>query len=347
MKIQTQIIKKFLDECANIKPDITSSNLDSIKIECTGYEIIFTKTNNRIFLTYTIECAQSKCDAFLINEDVIRGIVITTGNEYVTIERKEKHILIKDGIDTTKCPIEDIKLYPVAPPSNNEETPISRVALECIQIASKYISHNLVVDARNFVNISSNGVFGTNGDIVYYNTCGNEELPEVFFGTDALSILKPVDGATYNRHGNYDFFKFENFNYGFIKSAITKQIPYLPLVQQRGDVSFVFAKNDFINFCKRVRYVSKHKDPICTFKCSHDEKLELSYIDQEFDRDVHIEIMCQTTALIDEFKFSLERLTTVLNSLPYDYLVFTRIGKHYKITSDEDKNYIGIIAGLN
>lgn len=345
MKIKTEELRKFLSVAGQIRPNPVATNLDSIKIESTGQEVVFTKTNNNIWCRYSYVCQPSPPETFLINERMLNGVALTS-KEYeveVTLHIDGQNILIVSGADVVKTSAQDLKLFPVIQIAKGERVKIAKEIVERIRTASKYIATSVQRTAMNFVQVGIDGIFASNGSILYYYKAF--PLPDVFLDHEPLTILKTSDDLLYWTSESYDFFQMEGFTFGFIKSVV-KPIHYLPLVQATGTNSFTFKRQDFIDFCTLVQYSKKQENALAVFSGT-DGKLTLKFVDADFNINIVRDIAITATAAISEFTFSVEWVEALLKSLPYEDLTLTSIGEgHYSVTSNHDENYKGIIARL-
>lgn len=353
MKLKTEELRKFLTTAAQIKPNPVATNLDSIKIECTGQEVVFTKTNNNIWCKYSCICQLQPAEVFLINERMLNGVALTTKEYEIIINKNDEVISIVSGEDVISTKIQDLKLFPLIQDATGERIKISKEAVERIRIASKYISDAINKTAMNFVQIGIGGIFATNGSIVYYHN--TFPLPEVFFDQEPLSIVKGTDDMLYWTSESYDFFQLDGFMFGFIKSVI-KPITYAPIIAQTGTDFFTCKREDFIDFCTLVQYSKRQEYPRATFHTigeigsnGHGQTnyLSLKFADADFNINISRNITIESNALVQEFIFSVDWVGHLLKTLPYQVLTFTKVGDgHYAVTTPEDADYKGIIARL-
>lgn len=346
MKIKTEELRKFLSVAGQIKPNPVATNLDSIKIECTGQEVVFTKTNNNIWCKYSYVCQPSPPEVHLITERILVGVAQTC-NEYeieITAHIDGVNILITSGADVLKLGIQDVKLFPVTQVATGERVKIAKELIERIKTAGKYVSTAVARTAMNFVQIGIDGIFATNGSILYYYKAF--PLPELFIDHEPLNVLKHTDDLLYWTSESYDFFQQEGFTFGFIKS-IVKPLPYMQIIRVTGTESFTCARQDLIDYCTIVRCSTKQEYPQATFESADATKLILKHIDADFNINAVRDIAIQASRPVQPLVFSVEWVEVLLKSLPYSNLTFTRVAEgHYKVTSPEDENYIGVIARL-
>lgn len=353
MKLKTDELRRFLSVAGQIKPNPVATNLDSIKIECIGTEIIFTKTNNNIWVKYSYVCQPQAQECFLINERMLNGVALTTKEYEIDVDLSPDgvELNIVSGEDVVKTTAQDLKLFPPIQEATGEKVKISKDAVERIRIASKYISTAVNKTAMNFVQIGIDGIFATNGSIIYYHS--TFPLPEVFFDEEPLSTIKGTDDMHYWTSNSYDFFQLEGFTFGFIKSVI-KPINYLPMVSQSGEHFFTCKRTDLIDFCTLVQYSKRQEYPLATLQSidpwlpsGNTNYLYLKFIDADFNIDIKRNITIESNAPVEEFRFSINWVELLLKSLPYELLTFTRLKDgHLMVTTLEDENYKGIIARL-
>jgi hypothetical protein len=346
MRLKVDELKKFLSASSQIKPNPTATNLDSIKIECTGQDIILTKTNNNIWCKYNYITQPQALECFLVNEKMLNGIVVTT-KEFeieinITPDGSKLHIV--SGEDILKVATQDLNFFPPIQEATGDRVRISKTCVERIRIASKYISTAPNRTAMNFVQIGLNGIFATNGSIMYYHN--TFPLPEVFFDEEPLNTIKATDDMLYWTSASYDFFAIDGFTFGFIKSII-KGLDYMPIIDCKGTTFFTCKRQDLIDFCTLVQYSKKQEHPLATFQSINDKELFLKFYDPDFNIDASRNIIIESNGIIAEFKFSIDWVNIMLKTLPYETLTFTSFENgHYAVTSVDDPDYKGIIAKL-
>lgn len=345
MKLKTEELRKFLSVAGQIKLNPVATNLDSIKIECTGQEIIFTKTNQNVWVKYSYVCQPCAPEIFIINERMLNGVAITTKEYEINVSLTiDGRVQIVSGEDVVNANAQDLKLFPPIQEAKSDRVSISKECVERIRIASKYISTSTARTAMNFVQIGMDGIFAANGSILYHYSVF--PLPEVFFDQEPLNLIKGNDDMLYWTSESYDFFAMNGFTFGFIKSVV-KPIPYLPIVQQTGANYFICSRQDLIDFCTLVQY-SKRQDPaLATLASANDTTLMLRYEDADFNIKILRNVAITCNAPVQEYRFSVEWLEVLLKSLPYNTLTFTLVQEgHFAITTVDDENYKGILARL-
>lgn len=346
MKIKTEELRRYLSAAGQIKPNITAVNLDSIKVECTGTEIILTKTNNHVWCKYSYVCQQQPPEAFLINEKILNGLAITS-KEYeinAALHKNGKDILLTSGEDVIKVQNQDLNLFPVWALTTGDRVKISKEVIDRIRTASKYINTGANVTALNFVSIGMNGIFASNYNIVYYHN--TFPLPEVLLDQEPLNTIKGSDDMLYWSSDSYNFFQCEGFTYGFIKTAITP-FNYSPIINQTGTASFVCKREDLIDFCTLVQYSKRQENPLATLGGASGTCLMLRFEDADFNINVSRNIVMECNEPVELFKFNVEQLALMLKTIQYELLTFTRVEQgHLIVTSPQDADYKGIIARL-
>lgn len=344
MKIKTEELRRYLTAAGNIKPNPTATNLDSIKIECTGTEITFTKTNNNIWCKYSYVCQQQENNILLVNEKLLNGVALTSKEYEIALIVKGNDIIITSGEDVIKTKNQDIKLFPVIPTATGERIKITKEVMERIRTASKYVNTGANVTALNYVNVGMTGIFASNYSIVYYHN--TFPLPEIMLDQEPLNTIKSTDDVLYWSSESYNFFQCDGFLYGFIKTAITP-LNYSTIVSQKGTESFVIKRDDMIDFCTIVHYSKRQENPFATLASIDNKMLQLKYIDADFNIDVSRNVIIEATNPVELFKFSIDNMALLLKTIPYELLIFTRVPQgHLIVTATEDPDYYGILARL-
>lgn len=349
MKIKTEELRKYLSAAGQIKPNITAINLDSIKIECTGQEVILTKTNNNVWCKYSYVCQPQQPEVFLINEKILNGIALTT-KEYeieVKLHKNEKDVMLTSGEDVIKVQNQDLKLFPQWAITTGDRVKLNKEVIERIRTASKFVNTNANITALNFVSVGMNGIFASNYNIVYYHN--SFPLPEILLDQEPLNTIKASDDMLYWSSESYNFFQHEGFTFGFIKTAIAP-FNYTPIINQTGTARFVCNREDLIDFCTLVQYSKRQENPLAelfTATGSGNKGLRLHFQDADFGVDVSRVVTMEANAPVEPFKFNVEQVALMLKTIPYELLTFTRVEQgHLLVTTPSDPDYKGIIARL-
>lgn len=337
MNINTAQLRKFMKYAAAVKHNVLYDSLDTILVESTGNEVRFTKTNYNVYCRYEYAATQP-VERILVLERILVGFLATTAAEVFDLDVGLERITITDG-KPIYAPIIDPETYPLMPKSDGE--PIKLDCVEQLKIAGKFMSQDKYVTAKNFVDAGKKGIFATDGNTMYHYKC---EMPELLLDNDVMSFLSQTQDKQevyYYRAGNHDFFISEGVKCGFISHTFDKVDYSTFIVRQEGDKITVL-KSDLDDFCIRVAYASKEEFPTPILHGS----LELEYQNADFNISCNSKIACEGGPA-DKFKFSLLSMKNLLNSLPYERLTFTKFGPHFQVTTPNDENYTGILAGLN
>lgn len=344
MLLSTEKIQDFLRVGAVIKPNILYQSLDHILIESTGESIVFTKTNNNIFCRYHYEDAQSPA-RFLVPEQLLQGFVIDLAANIFELTATDNCVILNCGTKVNKCALQPVEQFPNMPaPQYAETVQFDAPLIESIAIARTYVSTQKNVTAANFVNIGSNGVFASDQSFVYYKAFAVPFIGNIFLDADAATIVTAMGACEYGSGNNYDFFTKPGVEFAYIKYAI-QPINYAPMLALNGSAGFTVQKQELINYCAWVGYTAKEDWPIAQWHADNG-RLLLGYNDANFNRQANTDVPVTTVGDVAAFKFCAPRLRAALAVLPYNKLSFINIGSHYRITCDEDPDYIGIIAGL-
>lgn len=351
MILKTDVIQKFLSDSSVVRPNVlhpTLSNL--IKVEYTSNNFCFSKTNYNIFCSFTFPDKGFHIDdeAYLISESSLNSIAQTTNSETITISEKDGHILITGGKkEVVKYPKRPLTDFPDMPVVSGETYALPIEILRHIKIAGNYISKEQKITVAGFVQVGSDGIFSTNNNNMVYCNSIKSELPKIFFGEDALQVIKSVDDITYATHGNMDFIKYgSGLSYGIIRPTIENGINYLPMIGAVAIPSFTIEREKILEFCTRVKYVAKSEYPTAVMEYDG-IGVDLKYVDAGFNIEAsgYYEC-CENFSVTLPFRFSVTWFDTFLKHLPYKKLTFSRMGNHFKITSPDDENYTGIYAGI-
>lgn len=347
MNIKTDELRRYLNAAAQIKPNPTAPNLDVIKIECTGQEIVFTKTNNNIWCRYSYVCQAQPAEVLLINEKVLNGIVLTSKEHEINISPNSdaRTTNITSGEDVLRIQKQDASMFPNIPTTIGERVKISADVMERIRTAAKYVNTGANITALNFVNVGLCGIFASNYSIVYHHN--TFPLPDLLLDQEPLNTIKSTDDVLYWSSDSYNFFQCEGFMYGFIKTAI-KPLNFTTIVNQTGQDNFIIKRQDLVDFCTLVHYTKRQENPLATLAGADDKTLQLRYNDPDFDINVSRNVVMESNAPVTEFKFSVDSMALLLKTLPFELLIFTRSnpGGHLIVTASDDPDYKGIIARL-
>lgn len=350
MILKTKTIKEFLTESSVVKPSILFANLsDLIKIEAVPEHscFVFTKTNNNVFCTLVVDDPSFMLDdeCYIVGEKALNGLAQTTTSETITIKQNGELLnLTGHSKEIIKCPVIDVKEFPITPARTIQTVDVHEEALFCIKVAGNYVNKDQKITSASFVHIDDRGVFATNNNnIVYYRQFAG--LPQFFLDQDALPVIKPIHGVTYATHGNYDFLNYPNgLSFGFIKSTFETPFNYMPMISTEGVECFTIMRANLLNFCTLVNYAAKTEYPVGVLKFDS-KTVTLDHDDANFNIHVHKEYEVAEGPACDNFNFSVKWLETFLKPLPYVDLTFTRIGQHFKVTTHEDPEFTSIFAG--
>lgn len=349
MIISTEQVKTFLAEATLVKPNVLYPNLsDTIKISADLDSVVMIKTNYNLFCRYEINEGFNTEESYLVSEKSLNGIAQTTASATITIEQADGKIKIKGtNAEKIEYPVRPVEEFPKEPVISGELIPLDMEALYCIKVAAQHIRKEQLITAANFVHVRPDGILGTNNNnLVYYRKFGG--LPTMFLGEDALHVIRPVNGATYSTHGNYDFFTSEGFSYGIIKPAFDNPVfvDVTPILGQPSQPCFVVHRQKMLDFCTLVNYAAKAQAPTGTLTYDG-ATLMLTHNDADFNVHVEREIACeQNIAPCLPFKFPVNALEVLLKSLPYGRLTWLRCGEHFRLASIDDENYSGLFAGI-
>ena len=346
MKLKTEELRRFLNVAKSIRPNPNFTNLDVIKIQCTGQEIFLTKTNQNIWCQYSY-VSQQPAETFLIRESALISIASTSSEFEINIElKKDDNISLISGEAVLKVKQQDSKFFPEMQAAKGEKIKIPKDIVDKIEIAGNYISNEVIKNNFSFVNICPAGIFAFNTFVAFYYK--TEGLPQIFFDNEPLSIIQPNDDLFYWQSDNSNFIQSNGFLFCFIKHE-TKLLPFEDIIKQKSEGAFVINKIDFLNFCTLVQLNKKQKSTLGTFEHSLDNEsiLVLSYSDPGNGIDINYPISVATKTKIEKYSFSIEQVQLLMKSIPYSQLIFSKIPNgHYVVTSNEDENYKGIITRM-
>lgn len=340
MTIQTEQARRFLTTAAIIKPNILYPALDSILIRQTAETVTFTKSNNNIFCVDGYSAPSCPTEAFLIPEKLLAGFLLDLTAETFDVQSDGATTTLKAGKKVNKCAWQNPTTFPIMPQPTTGAVHILPHTITQIKTASRYLSNNKNVTASNFVGLSANGVFASDGSFVYYN---KSELPDLFLGEDATAIVQQLGECTISESDNYIFFSTPDVTFAHVKHVV-QPINYAPILAIPGEDYFIVQKADLENYCRWVGYTAKVEYPVAILS-GDATTLQLQYSDSNFGLEANTTVPITANALVQPFKFSAPNLLNALTALPYKELNFVRIGPHYKLLTPEDENYIGIIAG--
>lgn len=351
MILKTDLIKKFLNDSAVVKPNVLYPNLqDTIKIELKENTVTLIKCNYNIFCSYTVPYNefQIEDECYLIGERSLAGIAQTTNSATITINQQNDLInIIGTKDERVQYPVRPLADFPALPIPTGNAVQMDMEALYCIKVAAAYISTDQKITACSFVHVGADGVFATNNDsMVYYRKFTG--LPNAFFGIDALQVIKPAGDFMYSANESMDFFTYDGFTYGVLKNAaLNKPFPYMHMVTAPAEFCFTVTRKKLLDFCMLAIYASKSTNPIGVLNYNGQE-LFISHDDADFNIHANRKFSCEINGSpCQPFKFPILGFDTFLKSLPYENMTFLRMGNHFKIGSPDDENYVGIYAGIN
>lgn len=342
MTIINSQASEFLTIAAGIKINPLYPNLDCVLILNDGTYNTYTKTNNNVFCRSTYKNATSgELDGHLVPERVLRGICQISKHPTTIINRIGSLLSIKSGSDEIKVPIVEASEFPKFPVFEDITGKISGQAIDAIRMASKYSSAAPIKTAANFVNIGENGIFATDQEIVFYKKITG--LPQIFIDTEALLLMSGVQNAEYRKAGNYDVFISGDTAFAFIKTECIS-INYDPILSQEGGKTITVQRQAFLDFCDLVDCAAKKELPIGVLG-QNGAGLQLTYIDPTLNIDVKKPIS-HSGEFGEPFSFPVRKMKTAMSALPYNSIILTRVGPHFRATTNEDPAYVGFFASV-
>lgn len=345
MNILTKELRAFLQHAAPVKNNQLYPDLDSVKIEALPESIVFTRSNNYIFCEYSYKQNNFEEQTFLVSESLLRGMAEIARTDTITIREAGGRLLVSAGPQKESAPLQGVEKFPRTPQINGDSNfEMQKETLDKIQIASRYIAHTTVKSGYSYVHVNADGVFGSDGGFVYYNTSG-ASFPQIFFDENVIGAIASLENMQYYEAENYDVFSNAALKYAFIKGEY-KTFNYMPFIKANSAEYFSVNKSDIIDFCTLVEHTTKEEVPIARMLSEEEGILDLFYEDAAYELVSHSRIKYDGNFMPTEFKFPARGLATALRALPYDQLIFTLITPHYKLTTLEDEGYIGVIAAL-
>lgn len=333
--IQTKEFKTFFQLSAGIKASALYPALDVIKMSVSEGVCTLTKTNMNSYVRYDFFITAPEC-CLLLDDKLIRAF-IAQSREEVVISFTDKKINIKEGASVITFDSKPIDEFPQFPKRSHEPYLFSREAAATLKIAKNYVMD--AYSSFNYVHVKNNEVFASNGSYIYTKKISTM-LPDIVLSAEACNILNEED-YTYYKAENYDFFVTSSTCFGFIKSEFATPA-YEPILN-KGDKGRFFSckKTDLLKFCELVNASTKEEVPLSKIFPG-----QLLYDEHSFNTKIDCEFKTEGNEDPVEFKFGTKNMGRLISALPYETLNFSKAGPHYKIWTDEDDSYTGIISGL-
>lgn len=343
MLLSVEKTQEFLRMATIIKPNILYQSLDHILIECTGEQIIFTKTNNNIFCQYAYDDDQPPIRV-LVPERMLQGFIMDLPASVFSID-VDKQVSLTCGTKINKFSLQDPMEFPVMPRHDKEaDVQFDLPLIEAIAIAKAYVSSFKSITAANFVHVNNKGVFATDQQFVYHKAFDVPIDTHIFLDAEASAIVALLGSCEYASGKNYDFYSKGATCFAHIKNEV-RAINFNAVLCLDGSAGFTISKQELINFCTWVQYTAKQEYPIAEWAAS-DGNVQFYYNNSDFNRQADTKVPATIVGEVPSFRFCAPRLRAALSVLPYEKLCLINVGQHYKVTTNEDDDYIGIIAGL-
>lgn len=349
-KIETKVIKKFLQQANLVKPNVLYPALENIKISLSGGEATFVKTNMTVYCVNTFDMEHYNEDATLIvNEAALSAFVGLYNDDTISITLDAKHLTLVNNQSKLSLPIQteaDFPKLPIKPDKLDENNMISPSEIGSIKVASKYLKDDENEGIFHFVHLGDLGIFASNGDYIYHMRT-DARLPTILLGRTALDIVTNMPGgAQVSSSENYDFFEDGDLMYAVIKTEF-KTFDYSKAISGTSENIVQLRRLDLLNFCTLVSTTAKQEWPLGEIIHEKDDSsLIIDYKDGDFERNANTTIPAKLNFKMKPFRISIRRLNEVLKALPYENLILTQLGPHFKVTTEEDPNYIGVISGM-
>lgn len=358
IKIKTSDLKTFLKRSRSIKQPGIMPILSYFKMDCKGEIITCTDTNMHTYLLHEMSGEFEKNGSYLIDRKTIQSVIDTTNSESIIFTPKGKKIFISDDFGGSTSnngfQTDDPTLYPKMPEQN--KTTSSRIGpdlMAAIQVAKHYcVSDKTASNIDAFESVHLTGtpdyteVFGCDKFLMYLNRIEGDSV-SLMITPENCDMLNGFTEATHFSCGNYDFYECGATTYGFVKLEY-KTPNYSPLISGiNREKYFIIEKQRVLDYCNRVKNINpSNVYPECEIREAGKDKVLFYY--NNTDHDVNCEVIFDAVKNFDivDFKFNANQFIQLIGSLPYGVLKFVQDGNRFILLNEEDKEYIGLIQGL-
>ena len=342
IKINVSEVNEFLKATSQVVNNVLFPELQYCKFSSTG-EIIRTNLNSWVIYKSGLE-ADDITEDILVDDRILRGFVaVLKDDDIITITIKDTKVFLKCGSREIGFQNMELSKFEKTPSQDFKGEKISVLSnvIKSIKIAQVYAMLVSQYEGPfSFIQLNGNDneVFASNGNFIYVKRF-DEQLPTMLLRHEACNILNDEKDYKYFEVGNYYFFDQDKFTFGFIKTE-SKTVDYRKIIDV-GSTDIYFELNiiDVVNFCSLCASAAKELVPVASLSDS-----VLKYSDDSFNIKVEQTIVVggNDTA---EMSFNTIIVNRALRALPYERLKISLIeGGHYKLTTDEDLNYTGILS---
>lgn len=309
------------------------------------------KTNGRIFLSQTID-APDEVDV-LLEENSIMPFVKFTKDEEIELliepiaNSKNLKVVMKDKTsegDFQSPPSLDFDKLPIF--DDAESVELNDEMLLAIGIASKQVdTWGGGYNPFDFIHLHNEWVIGCDTRKLYAKKIPN--LPDAYLDSVCATVISQFNNVKFNTSGKYNLFQTGGILYGFQQYGDIKypvQIDRFLEKKMDGDF-FEFEASELISYCEwvnqSIRVTREGEVADCVMSGG-----SLECVKQEYGKGLKKNIEF-TGDFTPHMKFNPKLLSPFLRSLGVPTIRFHDFGKVGVFISDpDDKNFIGMIAGI-
>lgn len=330
MDIKTKELKNFFSISSAIKPNKFLPITENIKIEVVEGNCKITKANVNAFVVYNFDIESKDCE-YLINEQILRTFVMQSADELIVIDANK----ISDSVSRIKTDFFNTKEFPSTPEETSNSVEFNETITKSLLVARAFCIEE--ESLFSCVHIKNNTIFSSARFVIYTKNI-DTEIPNIVLSKECITALNG-ESYRYSSAGNYNFFTSEKLTFCFIKSEFLTP-DFDKIIDNKGlEKYFSFNKSCLVNFCKLVGSISSDPTPMAKMLPG-----KLMY-DNKYNKKVEVDFVTNGNEEPEEFYFNTIYIQQYISQLPYDTLNFSKCtGGHYKIWTNEDENYIGMIS---
>lgn len=342
MKLPTSTIKEFEKKTSRITTNGIMPILSYISLEVKSGILTLSKSNLSSYCKYSAPFEHEDLQV-LLEERIIIGFANVTKSETIDVSIEGKEVTLSDGNLTQTFETGNFDEYPSFPDNTVIKTPITfnEQQIRSIVVASKYT--DVKAAQYGYVHILPDCIWGSNGYSIYYKTY--EGLTNIILSPESAQVIGQYSELTHYSIDNYDFFDSGSTVYGFVKpefktpdltALIGKYIPLQGFKIDKEQLE-IFCTTS-INLCNLLTYSTI---------TDNGNTLLLELNNNGNKKTNKLTIVVEKTEQFEPFKFDSSNMLSALKSIPYEYLTMTMTDNKIILHNEEDKDYFGIIMGVN
>lgn len=347
MKLKTSQLKEFQKKASLVQSSSILPCLAYFSISIKDGLCRIVKTNLSSFCKYSFPTDSEECE-MLIEEKVFFDFVNVAKSEEISIELSGTVVTLRENNRELSFGTISFSEYPNFPESEPIKNPVTfdSSVIQAISNANKVTDRmNAQMPYACYVYTNDNCVWASNGFLLY--RMAFEGLPTIALNKEFCTILSQYSQLEYYTHGNYYFFDGGSTCHAFVIPEISAPNFEQLLHSLDNDRSkyMKIDKEQLEIFCAcSVNLVVGYSH--CSMSFIDSEKLMFLISDGNAAKSNKMEISAANSKEFETFNFDAKYMQQIIKVLPYDYLLFNIQNNKIIILHEDDKNFLGIIMGI-